>query len=78
MREADFSRGAAVYQLPFNEIFPEQEFNLVPLGIVTARLGVATQGAFTASESDVVLRRPSYLRDQLQYTYDRRDLPNER
>jgi hypothetical protein len=78
VRKADFARGPAVYTIPFDRYYPEKEFNLVPLGILTARLGVNTQGAFTASEADVVLRYPTYLRDQLQNITDRRTLPIER
>lgn len=78
VRKADFARGPAVYTIPFDKYYPEKEFNMVPLGILTARLGVNTQGAFNASATDVVLRYPTYLRDQLQNMTDRRTLPIER
>jgi hypothetical protein len=78
VREEDFASGPAVYQIPFSHFEPETEFNLVPLAIVTARLGVPTQGVFNATQTDVLLRNPSWMRDQLQYNNQNRFLPREK
>jgi hypothetical protein len=77
VRPADFANGPAVYQLEFRNQHPENMQQIVPLGLLQARLGVAGQGVFEASQSDVCLQPVSYIRDQLKFFTGQRGLPSE-
>lgn len=62
----DFGPQGAIVDLPFNRIEPNRDFDLIPVGLLSVRLGVPGDGLFEAAEYDVPLRRPSYIRDELQ------------
>ncbi|WP_166831149.1 hypothetical protein [Thalassoroseus pseudoceratinae] len=62
----DFGPQGAIVDLPFNRIEPNRDFDLIPVGLLSVSLGVPGEGLFEAAEYDVPLRRPSYIRDELQ------------
>lgn len=62
----DFGPQGAIVDLPFDRIEPNRDFDLIPVGLLSVRLGVPGEGLFEAAEFDVPLRRPSYIRDELQ------------
>ncbi len=72
----DFGAEGAVYQLPFRNFRPEKDLNVASFGLLKARLDVAGQGTFDATFDDVRLRRFSMYRDQLQFQFGERELPN--
>lgn len=74
VRRADFSHGAAVYELSFSRMHPDFALEVAPQALVHAKLGVPGTGVFEASDSQVMLREYSCFRDHLQYFTHRRYL----
>ena len=73
---ADFSTGAAVFQLPFTTVRPEQDLELHSEGILTIRLSVHGEGNFEAS-IPLAIRAFNPVRDTLQQVEGHRFLPGE-
>lgn len=67
VRRADFAGGPASYELRFTRFDPEASPDLVPLGLLKARLSVPGQGIFEAADANAQLREFSRFRDQLEY-----------
>jgi hypothetical protein len=70
-------RGVRI-QLPFQALNPEFESQILPQGLVHARLVVPGQGTFDTTADFVRLRPWSPLRDKLWRDTGRRFLPTER
>jgi hypothetical protein len=72
LTEADFADGPAVVRLPFEPGRPDRDFRVEPTCLLTARLGVPTQGVFEAV-SPVLVRPWDPLVDRLPYYEGRTD-----
>jgi hypothetical protein len=73
-----FWAGPAVYKLPYRTLYPEARLDLFPQGVLTATLGVAGQGNFTASTDALALIPASPIRDRRQQWFGQRYFPQER
>jgi len=65
VHEGDFSRGPAVYHLPFTRFHPDSDREVERQALVYARLGIPGQGVWEASDPQVSLRERSIFREQL-------------
>jgi len=65
VRKSDFGPDGAIIKLEFRRIRPEFRPELAQEALLTGSLGVAGQGRFDASATDVVIRPPSRFRDEL-------------
>ncbi len=74
LRAVDFSPTGIVAKLMFRRSHLERDLDLAPEGLVLARLRLPTAGTFDASDPNVVLRRGSRFRDDLQLYQGRRRL----
>jgi len=77
VRPTDFGPLGAEYRFPFQAVHPEFDYELLPHGIVHARLTVPGQGTFEASQAMVRLRPYSSVRDRLQQQTGSRYAPIE-
>jgi hypothetical protein len=77
VRPRHFTRGPAVYEIPFTGQHPEFVTTLAPQALLHARLGVPGRGVFEASTANVCIRECNRFRDQLQYYTPSRQLPLE-
>ncbi|HEY2413107.1 MAG TPA: hypothetical protein VGI40_12735 [Pirellulaceae bacterium] len=77
VKAGDFSRGAAMYQLPFRQFHPDFYFDVARQALLHARLGVPGQGVFMASDANVQMRGFSRIRDELQMKSPQRFFPQE-
>jgi len=77
VRESDFKSAGAVYQVPFEQFHPESDLSIAPYALFHARLNVASQGSFEATEPNVHLLPFSQIRDELQGRTGRRLFPHE-
>jgi len=77
VRAEHFWAGPAVYKLPYRNQIPEEHLDLFPQGVLTATLGVAGQGSFSASTDAVALIPASPIRDRRQQWFGRRYFPQE-
>lgn len=73
LTEADFAAGPAVVRFPFSRTRPDRDFQVEPTCLLTARLGVPTQGAFEAV-SPVMVRPWDPFVDRLPYFEGRTDV----
>jgi hypothetical protein len=76
VRVDDFMSGHHVYRLPFNTVWPDDEFDLSSDAQLIVRLGAQGHGNFEAS-LPVQLRRLDRMRDDLQLQQGTRFFPNE-
>jgi hypothetical protein len=72
LTEADFAEGPAVVRLPFAPHRPDRDFRIEPTCLLTARLGVPTQGVFEAA-CPLMVRPWDPLVDRLPYYEGRTD-----
>jgi hypothetical protein len=72
LAEADFAEGPAVVRLPFAPRRPDRDYRVEPTCLLTARLGVPTQGVFEAA-CPVLVRDWDPLVDRLPYFEGRTD-----
>jgi hypothetical protein len=63
----DFGPNGAVIDLPFRKFDPERDLDVIPVGLLQARLGISGQGCFDAPPVEIWLRPTSYIRDELQF-----------
>jgi len=77
VKVGDFTRGAAMYELPFRQFHPDFYFDVARQALVHARLGVPGQGLFLASDANVQMRGFSRIRDELQMKSPQRFFPQE-
>lgn len=59
----DFGPHGAVVDLPFRNLQPEQDGEILPLAVLDVRLGVPGQGTFDTRLEDVELRSGAFTRD---------------
>jgi hypothetical protein len=78
LRPEDFGPRGAMVRLPFQAVQPEFDTNVFRYGAVHARLSVAGQGTFDATQSTVRIRPTSPFRDALQRSAGERFVPQER
>ena len=72
---SDFGPNGAIVDLPFRKLDPERDLDVIPVGLLQARLGVSGQGSFQASATEFWLRPTSYVRDEQQLHTGSRLLP---
>lgn len=60
---ADFGPHGAVLELPYRRIKPESDRDLLPVGVLSVRLGLPGVGTFDARLDDVELRSLAFTRD---------------
>ena len=72
---SDFGPNGATVDLPFRKLDPERDLDVIPVGLLQARLGISGQGSFQAPATEFWLRPTSYLRDELQLHTGSRLLP---
>ena len=77
VRPEQFANGPARFQLPFRQSHPEFNPRISPTALVHARLNIPGYKVLEASESNVLIRECSYLRDQMQYYSGQRYQPIE-
>lgn len=65
VRRADFVDGVASYSLPFRNVRPEFDWDLMPVALLNVRLGVYGEGNFEATVP-VVIRQFNPFRDRMQ------------
>jgi hypothetical protein len=71
---SDFGPNGATVDLPFKKLDPERDLDVIPVGLLQARLGISGQGSFQAPATELWLRPTSYLRDELQLHTGQRSL----
>ncbi len=72
---SDFGPNNATVDLPFRKLDPERDLDVIPVGLLQARMGISGQGSFQAPATEFWLRPTSYLRDELQLHTGSRLLP---
>lgn len=72
---SDFGPNGATVDLPFRKLDPERDLDVIPVGLLQARMGISGQGSFQAPATEFWLRPTSYLRDELQLHTGSRLLP---
>ena len=72
VRKADFGPEGAFCELPFRRTQPERDLFLKPHALLTATIGVAGVGSFSASDDLFELRAYSSFRDYHQLETGRR------
>jgi len=77
VKRSDFDAWGAVYNLPFQQAHPDFVTTVAPEAIVASKLGMAGQQLLHASETTVVIRADSRLRDALQVQSGKRFLDSE-
>jgi len=71
----DFGPTGATIDLPFRKLDPERDIDVIPVGLLKARLGVSGQGRFEAPAIEFWLRPTSYIRDELRLHTGSRSIP---
>ncbi|MBC7967726.1 MAG: hypothetical protein H7Z17_17570 [Fuerstia sp.] len=77
VHRADFTADGAVYRLAFRRFDAERDTDVVPVGLVSARLSVPSVGTFAATENVTLLRPYSLIRDVHQQFNGTRHLRGE-
>lgn len=77
VRNADFADGRAVVKLPFRMLQPDRDLNIAAETLLEISYGVSSVGVFKASQPDVLIREPSFFRDELFLSTGDRLLPSE-
>ncbi len=77
VRNSDFADGRAVVKLPFRSLQPDRDLNIAAETLLEISYGVSSVGVFKASQPDVLIRQPSFFRDELFQSTGDRLLPSE-
>ena len=77
VRVSDFSDGRAVVKLPFRNLAPDRDLTIATETLLEISYGVPSVGVLKASQPDVLIRQPSFFRDELFLTTGDRLLPSE-
>lgn len=73
----DFSEGRAVVKLAFRNLQPDRDLNIASETLLEISYGVPSVGVLQASQPDVLIREPSFFRDELFLSTGDRLLPSE-
>ncbi|HVC93622.1 MAG TPA: hypothetical protein VND64_08030 [Pirellulales bacterium] len=74
----DVGPNGAFYQLPFQGVHPDFQYDVSPYAMLHARLSVPGQGTFDATTGAMRIRLYNGVRDRLQQSTGTRFFPNER
>ena len=77
VKHSDFEEGRAVVQLPFRKLRPDRDLNIAAETLLEISYSVSSVGVFKASQPDVLIRHPSFFRDELFLSTGNRLLPSE-
>ncbi len=77
VQAGDFTDGRVVVELPFRHIQPDRDLSIATESLLTISFGVSSVGVFKASQPDVLIRHPSFFRDELFLSTGNRRLPSE-
>tara|TARA_R110002072_G_scaffold243821_2_gene403088 strand:+ start:66124 stop:67074 length:951 start_codon:yes stop_codon:yes gene_type:complete len=77
VRVSDFVDGRAIVKLPFRNVQPNRDLGIASETLLEISFGVPSVGVLKASQSDVLIRQPSYFRDELFLSTGNRQLPSE-
>lgn len=77
VRNSDFANGRTVVKLPFRILQPNRDLNIAAETLLEISYGVSSVGVFRASQPDVLIRQPSFFRDELFLSTGDRLLPSE-
>jgi hypothetical protein len=78
IRSTRFEEGTLRVRLPFRRFDPNLALDIAAYSLLEVEYGIAGKGVFKASIADVLVREPSFFRDELQLRTGRRVLPSER
>jgi hypothetical protein len=78
IRSTRFEEGTLRVRLPFRRFDPNLALDIAAYSLLEVEYGIAGKGVFKVSIADVLVREPSFFRDELQLRTGRRVLPSER
>ena len=78
VRSTEFADGVLKVRLPFRRFNPNKQLDISADTLLEVEFGIAGRGVFKTSIADVLVRQPSFFRDELQLRTGRRRLSSER
>jgi hypothetical protein len=78
VRSTEFADGVLKVRLPFRQFDPNKQLDISADTLLEVEFGIAGRGVFKTSIADVLVRQPSFFRDELQQRTGRRQLSSER
>ena len=77
IRVSDFADQRAIVKLPFRSLQPDRDLSIASETLLEISFGVSSVGVLKASQPDVLIRQPSFFRDNLFLSTGNRLLPTE-